>query len=161
MITFTTMVRTASELYEAVGFLEEHSEGAPSHPEAMSCYKTCHNEFWNTLCDYRDQHGCESYSPDCKLLDILQAAQDVVNAHDEDPNLDAYLHELFVSETPTPAEEAEVEAYEMHKGIIKAEVHAKAVEIWKEAQMAWCFHLYNEGHHNLSFLSHSILDEGK
>ena len=161
MITYTTMVRTAFELREATVYLEEHSEGAPSHLEATSYHKVCYNEFWNTLCNYRDQHGCESYAPEAKLADILDLAQDVANAHDEDPDLDAHLHNVFISETLTPAEEAEGEAYEMHKGIIKDEIHAKAVEIWKEAQMAWCFHLYNEGHHNLSFLSHSILDEEK
>jgi hypothetical protein len=166
MITFTAMTIAADEFAFAEVTLEEHSEGSPSYEPAFRMHEQCRDNFYDMLAEYRNQHGCQSEFTEMSTSDILTLANKVVSIGragqaEEGYEIEDELHDAFTSETISYAEQAEAEAYQMHKEVLKAEVHAKAVIVWKEAQMAWCVHLYNEGHRNLSLFSHSIVGEDK
>jgi hypothetical protein len=91
MIEFKQMAKQASELGWIIITLEEHGENA--EPSIID-YHCEHDNFWEMLCEYRDQHNCKSYAPIISERDLCALAQKAK----ADPSLNEELHSAFVEE---------------------------------------------------------------
>ena len=91
MIKFEQIAYEAAELGWIIITLDEHGDNA--EPSVID-YDFAHVRFWDMLCQYRDQHKCESYAPIISEYDLCALAQKAR----VDPSLNKELHSAFVEE---------------------------------------------------------------